>query len=618
MTAPSAPSRLRRFLEQTPNRTLGLYAAGLGILLTLPSLWSGFAQDDHFFLMVSKGAPGMESLDLAPWETFSFSKGDEALQGELTEQGLLPWWAVNGWKVNFWRPLASLSSGLDYRLFGETAWPMHLHSLLLYGLLILIAAGLYRRLLGSPLAAGLAALLFAIDSGHAIPVAWLSMRNALLTLLFGLLALNAHDAWRRRGRPWQTMVPLALVWLALALLSGESAVALGGYLFAYALFLDPAAVGPDRASGVLRYGRSIGALLPFLAVVVVWRLLYSAQGYGTEGSGLYIDPVADSAIFLGELPARLAVLMLGLLALPDAALWSLGPAPLNHLLLGFAIVVLVAIGWCFRPLLRESNEARFFLLGAVLAAVPACATLPMDRNMMFSSYGGLGLIALFLARCWTPTQERTPRRNKRLMVRFLVFSHVIVAPLGLLAGIQQLPMMDRILTGSNPSIPLDLPPDTRIVALNTPTSLLGASLPIYRSSRGEPVPPHWWWLYAGVRAVAVERTDAHTLVLRPDGGFLTSLWSQVFRHPAVDPMQAGDTVSLEGLEITVLSVTDDGRPESVQFVFDRSLDDPRIYPVTWRNGVYEPFVVPEIGKTGVIAAAEMAPLVPIALGLGNE
>ena len=638
MTDPSAPETATNapcnndvlpsksaFLGHLSAPRLGLFAALLGMILTLPALWSGFAQDDYFFLMVFKGSPGLDMLDQTPLETYSFSKGDAAIQVALTERGLLPWWAVEGWKVNFWRPLASFSNWVDFKLFGEMPWPMHLHSIVLYGMLVFVAALLYRRFLPSAWAAGLAALLFAMDSGHAIPVAWLSMRNALLTAFFGLLVLYAHDRWRHasvstgRLNAWFPHGFLALIWLALGLLGGESAVAVGGFLFAYALFIDPATTMPSAPTGLKRYAPGIGAILPYLGVVIIWRAVYSGLGYGTEGSGLYIDPVANPVEFLQQLPAHMAVLLLGLFAMPDAGLWGLMPAPLNHFHLALAAVFVLVAAWIIYPTLRHRAEARFLLLGVVLSIVPACATMPMDRLMTFSSFGALGLVALVL----TDLREKILYRGSRpkILLRgvavILILSHLIVAPLGLAIGTQHLTMMNRILTDSNPSIPRDLPAATRVVALNIPIDLLGASLPIHRSAEGLPVLDHWWWLYAGVQEITVERSDQQTLILRPEQGYNLPLWSEIFRLPTTDPVKAGDHVALSGASITVNTVSDDGRPLEVQFVFDVPLEDPSLHFVSWQRGTYIPFEIPATGSTTTIPAIHLVELIPVALGLNQ-
>ncbi len=621
-TAPPGAGRISRaafravnLLQGLSTRKLGIVAVALGLLLTLPAVWTGFAQDDHFFLMVFKGSPGFDTQELGPLETFSFSKGDPADRHELMERGLLPWWTVEGWKLNFWRPISSLSSWVDYQLFGANAWAMHLHSLALYGILILIATVLYRRLIEPRWAAGLAAIAFAIDSGHAIPVTWLAMRNAILTLLFGLLLLAAHDRWRRaraEGRPGWYFAALALVWLPLALLSGESGVSAGGYLLAYALFLDPVHRGKQR--GPARYARSIAALLPYLAVVIVWRLAYSSLGYGTEGSGLYIDPVADPAEFLWRLPVRLAVLLLGLLAMPDAMLWSLTPAPGSHVHLALAVGFLAVFGWAVLPLLRRSPEARFMLLGSVLAAIPGCATLPMDRLMMFSSFGALGLAAMLLADMAKCRAGGIRGRIRSPLAVFLIVSHFVVAPLGLLAGTQHIRIMNKVLNGSNPSIPVDLPASTRVVAINTPNDLLGGSLPIHRSSRGEPLVQHWWWLYSGMGDLRVEREDAHTIILRPEAGYFTTPWADIFRLPASDPIEAGDRFSLDGLAIEVLNATSEGAPSEVRFRFDVPLEDPSLRFVSWQDGTYVPFTLPAPGASVEVPGGRIARLLNLALG----
>ncbi|MBX3177828.1 MAG: hypothetical protein KF886_10740 [Candidatus Hydrogenedentes bacterium] len=586
-------------------RRLALLAACVAMLLTLPALWSGFAQDDYFFLTIFKGDAALEALDLSPLESFSFFKGDPDAREAMMNRGYLPWWTAEGWKVNFCRPLSSLSHWVDYLAFGPNAFAMHLHSLLLYGLLVAIVALLYRRFTCAPAAAGLAALFFAADSGHAIPAAWLAMRNALLAVLFGLLVLWLHDAWRRAGR-WWPRGPMAIACLVLSLLSAEAGIATGAYLFAYALFLDPAV---DRDTPRIRaWTRSIAALLPYLAVVVVWRLAYSALGYGTEGSGLYLDPVGDAPDFLRHLPERMLILLMGLLAAPDATLWSLAPAAAGHILLGCAALMFVLFLWLAAPALRSRPEARFLLLGAVLSIVPACATLPMDRNLMFASFGGLGIVALAIA-------DGLARPGARcVLAMLLVLAHGVLAPIGLLAGTQQLAVMNRILTGSNPSIPGDLKPGTRLVAMNTPTDLLGTSLPVYRAYHGQPIPDHWWWLYAGVADVAVTRSGAQSLTLRPDGPFVPATWALVFRHPESQPFRAGDTVNLQGLTVTVLEAGEDGRPREVRFDFDAPLEDASLHFLYWDRGAYHAFTPPPLGERTTVAGPRLRNLVQVGLG----
>ncbi len=99
---------------------------------------------------------------------------------------------------------------------------MHAQSLLWFGAFTLLAALFYRRMLGLTFAAGLAALFFAVDDGHGLAAGWIASRNALISGVFGLLALISHDRWRRDSwRPGGILAPLTLL---LALLGGELAM----------------------------------------------------------------------------------------------------------------------------------------------------------------------------------------------------------------------------------------------------------------------------------------------------------------------------------------------------------------------------------------------------------
>ena len=593
----------------------------IGMLLTAPALWGGFAQDDHFFLMLFKGSPGLDGAPSSPLDTFSFWKGEPTHRSELLERGLFPWWTADDWRISFWRPLSSLSLWIDFQLFGERAWVMHLHSLLLYGLLGILVMLLYRRFIAVPWVAGLALLLFMVDSGHALPVAWLSQRNSLQALIFGILTLLAHDRWRRLDGRWYPHGFLALLCLALGLLSGEATVSVGAYLFAYALFLDPASTRDD-ARGIARYGRAIVALLPYLSVTVAWRLVYDAQGHGTSGSWLYTDPVANLPLFVRQLPAYFSVLLLGVFAMPNATLWGALPPMWGGLYLAFSVVFLCVAGWVLWPLLRTKAGARFWGLSALLSTVPVCATYPMDRLMSYPSMGALALVALYLG----SYQERASwigssvlrRWTASGLVSIWVFAHLIVSPVLLAGGTQLLTVAQRISTETYRALPRELPATDRLVAINIPADLVGSFFSISRSSRAEPVVPHWLYLYAGSESVSVERVDATTLVVRPDRGFITRPAAQIYRHYATHPMRVGHRVSLEGLEIEIVEATEDGCPLGARFSFAVPLEDDTMHWVQWRDGGYVPFSLPGVGETVTVPGVRLATLIRIGLGLDGE
>ena len=128
---------------------------------------------------------------------------------------------------------------LDFLLWPELPALMHLHSLLWLALLAWAATLLYRETLGATWAAGLAALLYAVDDAHAAPAAYIANRNALVATAFGVLCLLCFARWRRQG--WRPGAVLSPALLALALAAGEIALATAAYLGSYALLLGPGA-----------------------------------------------------------------------------------------------------------------------------------------------------------------------------------------------------------------------------------------------------------------------------------------------------------------------------------------------------------------------------------------
>ena len=125
-------------------------------------------------------------------------------------------------------------------------------------------------------------------------------RNCGLTCLeifafaaaFGVAAVLLHDRARRQGSlPARVLAPLML---ALALMSGEAGVSGFAYLFAYAVAFDPA---PLRARAL--------SLVPFLPVLVAWRVMSRSLDFGVHGSGFYVDPAEAPLQFLATFPGRL-------------------------------------------------------------------------------------------------------------------------------------------------------------------------------------------------------------------------------------------------------------------------------------------------------------------------
>src|SRR5690606_29669055 len=320
---------LRRLAAVLAHPRLPWLAALVGVLLASPALGSGLQLDDHLHpFVVGLHVQGEAArADLGPWwELYVAADGDEALTRARMDVGFSPWWTVPELRVRFFRPLSAATHYLEYAVWPRAPWLMHAQSLAWYGGLVLAVGSLLRRWLGPTWVAGLATLLYAIDDAHGTPAGWIAQRNALVSAVLVVLTLLAHDRARRDGwRPGRWLGPLLL---ALALLAGEASVAALGYLGAHALLLEPGVRGDAGGEAWLRRtGRAVRGLWPYLVVVLAWRLLYDALGYGAVGSGVYLDPGREPATFLAALPDRAAALWLSQWTWIEPERWTLASPP---------------------------------------------------------------------------------------------------------------------------------------------------------------------------------------------------------------------------------------------------------------------------------------------------
>jgi hypothetical protein len=102
-----------------------------------------------------------------------------------------------------------------------------------FAAVVLLVTIVYRKLMGSGAAAGLAALLFLLDANTYGPVMFVANRGFLLSLCFGLLCLYEHHQWRGAGS--RAGCVLSMLFLALALLANEGGASTLAFLLAYAL-----------------------------------------------------------------------------------------------------------------------------------------------------------------------------------------------------------------------------------------------------------------------------------------------------------------------------------------------------------------------------------------------
>ncbi|MDX1997075.1 MAG: hypothetical protein SF066_05095 [Thermoanaerobaculia bacterium] len=571
----------RRLVRWLASPRLPLYAALVSVLLCAPSLGIGFQLDDWFQRNILLGE---FPVPVSPFGMFSTAL--DATDGAAV--GVFPWWVTPDFKLAFLRPVSVLTHLADYALWPNSPVLMHLHSLLWLGAGVWVAGGFYRRLLGVGWAAGLAALFFALDDSHGLPAGWIANRNALVAFLFGLLAVLAHDRWRREG--WRLGAWAAPVLLGLGLFAGETAVGAVAFLGAYALFFDEAGAR-----------RGLLALLPCAVAGLVWAAVYHLGDYGAVGSGMYVEPLGAPGEFLRALFERVPILTLGLWTPLAADFAGIAPPEAQPVLWGLGVAVLIFAVGLFGPLVRRDRLARFFAAGTLFALVPASATQASNRLLLFVGLAAFGLLARWLqgrseAAAWLPTGSLWRRTAGAAAVGAFA-THLVLAPPSLVLHSLAAKTLGAPTLAATEDLPADAAlPNQTLVFINTPDYLMFvAYLQPYRQAERKPVPRALRALSQGPTPVELVRLDDQTLRIDVPAGLYGGQLGGLFRGPR-QPFRVGEEVTVPGMTVTIDAVDDRGVPQRATYRFTVPLEDPSLRWVAWQGGRFVAITPPAAGE----------------------
>jgi hypothetical protein len=574
---------------------LPLFLAGVAILLSSPALNIGLSMDDwdqRYKFTTNKFING-EKSDIY-FSQFTFFDGKQESFLKNIDIGIIPWWSAEGLKISFWRPLAELTHRLDYKLWPDSLFAMHVHSLLWLGILIIVVSLFYRRFIGPVWTAGLAALIYAMDDIHAWPSAWLANRYVLFCAVFGVLAIYMHDRWRRDN--WRAGAYLGPGFLALGLLSGEAGIGACAYLIAYALFLDKEGLK-----------KGIISILPYGVIALAYIAGYKAMGFGTYGTGIYIDPTAEPARFLSAAIERVPILLFGLWSGVEPSMSMFFSADKAKTFFHIATIFVIIISIAIIPLLRGNKLAKFWATGMLLSLLPVITISPASRLMLFTALGAYGLIALFIT-SWFDKKDlpanKLWRVHGRICLVLLIFWHLILAPLELAKSVRSNVLFKIIMDNpANSSILIPEKPEQQIVLLNPPLEMCIYYIFSQRFVKGLPVPKYLRSLVSGTSSIKITRIDDNTIIVHPKDGIITTPCDELYRSKS-DPMKIGQRVMLKGMSAEVLSLRKDNLPEKVKFKFDAPLEDKTYKFLQWKDDSYQSFVPPAVGETIIVPATK--------------
>ena len=402
---------------------------------------------------------------------------------------------------------------------------------------------------------------------------------------------------------------------ALALLASEMGLVTFAYLFAYLLVLDR-----DKWLGRVK------RIAPFVLITVVWRLGYTALGYGARGTLLYIDPILNPVDFITQMLTRIPELLFSAVVLPVAdLLLAFSPQALGVaaalFLIPLGLLVLAAY-----PVLKTHRASAFWAIGLLGAVIPLVAGIPQSRNLGLVSLGVMALAGQLLVDVATARKPGPLTTFQRILLRItipiLLILYLVVSPLLVISN----PASTRTSAeaqasaadfGNAPELA-----DQHLYVINPPGVLSVMGGLFQWLFAGEPLPVSMNYLSSGFAPVRIDRVDAQTIIVTPEGGYTpqpgpivddkTGMVTQIhlenvyraldgFHYNPRNPMQVGQTVAMSEVTAEVTEMTDDGRIAQAAFTFAHPLDDSRYVWLLWNEATsaYDRVRMPPVGESRV-------------------
>jgi hypothetical protein len=586
-------------------------AIAIAIALRWPAADAGLFTDDYaHHAMLDK----FGSIKRAPWDLYKLLSGDQRENEIFKEYGTLAWWSHPKARLAMFRPLSSALIVFDHYILGRDTFAYHIHSFIWWAFLIACLAVFLRSLL--PLAAAaVAVLLFTVEEGNGMLVLWVANRCALVSLSMALLGLWLYVKWRNQNR--KVYFWLSLVLFTIALLSGEWAYPIFGYVLAFELFRTEEPPLQRFRAMVPTFG------LGFLFAVAT-RLL----GYGSKYSGIYISPIDDFFGFIYHGTFRLLVLVADLvlgvpsdwwhfgspfrafaisLRLFSPPVWrSLPPWEFWHVLLGIASLALavIVVRWAFAgPEMKANKQIKWLLTGALLALVPMVSPFISSRSVIPAFVGFSALLSVLLIECvgrlYRSVRERQMRTfatSAAVIAYILVFQFLLPAQ----RSINEITVSSAI----NRSITrwvLNAEIDDNEVRNQDVFVVDGVDIsstmfaPFIRHFFGRPMARSWRVLSGAGHAHDLTRIAPNVIDLHVLGGTMMETDYEHTCRSDQYPLRANEIVDIKGFKVIVTN-SRDGKPSSVRYIFPKSLDDPSYVFLESRAGRLSRLKIPEVGK----------------------
>jgi len=606
---------VNQFLEL---KYLPLVLSVLGAIFMLPSLWGGLVMDDlvqrNFQLSPSEIPTGLYATGMIPeetgklstvlFETFGFTR--DKRRGQMTQDyGLMPWWTSGEVKASLWRPFTALTHWLDYRWFPDSPMLMHAHNIIWFSAVVFLASFMYRKIIGPTWVAGLAALMFVLDSNTYFPVMFVANRGFVTALCLGLLCFCMHHKWRARNSILAGI--LSIVFFFLSLLSNEAGVSTFAFVLAYALVLDK---GP--------WSKRLVTLLPAIITIIIWRTVYQLLGYGISGIGpMYIDPSHEPLRFLYHLPSYgLAVIAGQLTSLPPDVMLFCNLQLCTIIYIFYIIFAAIAL-ILFLPIVVKDVRGRFWFAVMIFAAIPIVSA-PSSKNFGFVAIGAYGFIAVFVGNLIENSNRLCVSHLYRsfawVLCIILLIVHIPRAAISRVVSAKVTPAVLKGLGNAAASETVSLLEESRVVIVNAPCQLSVFVMPFNAAYYGNPIPKSIRALAFACTALEIRKPDDKTVIIKSkEDSIFTSEQNSLLHlshafaasnrlFSSSQMFEKHDKFVLKGMTAKIMEKGQSGFPREVAFTFDVPLEDEELHwlKFNWHSFLYEPFSLPEPGETVMV------------------
>ncbi len=330
-------------------------------------------------------------------------------------------WAFSSVKEGNWHPLTWLSHMAVVEFGGlAPAWH-HLLNLLLHAANVVLLFGLLCSMTGAPLRSFAVAAFWAVHPLHVESVAWIAERKDVLSMFFGLLALQAYVFYvKKAGKGWYLA---ALALLLLGLMCKPLLVSLPMLM----LLLDCWPLDRMHISTPSRFFRENKGLIlekiPFFLVVFAASLL-TMLAQREANAILSMESFVRGKYLANALVSYIAYLWKLVVPLDLAPLYPLR----QNIPLWKSLGALILLTGISGSLLFFTRRAKYLAVGwfwYLVAMLPMIGIVQVGVQSMADRYTYLPFVGLYMALVWGVgdlLQKNTaiPRRNVVAMLLLIM------------------------------------------------------------------------------------------------------------------------------------------------------------------------------------------------------